>query len=124
MDAVMGYEQRGMTRTVMQEGTTALQSARLDRGWTQAQVIFGLLQRAKESNVSIADRSSLKTMLSRWENGRGQPDATYQRLFCQLYGMDDEELGFGQPRSPAKVLRVAPTVNPSTVEYFRNVFSE
>ena len=100
MDAVIDYEQRGKTRTVTQEGTTALQSARLDRGWTQAQVIFGLLKCAKASNVSIADRSSLKTMLSRWENGRGQPDATYQRLFCHLYGMDDEELGFGQTISP------------------------
>jgi len=108
----------------MHEAVTPLQAARLARGWTQAQVIFALTQQAKAARVPIADGSSLKTMLSRWENGRGHPDATYQRLFCHLFGLDMDELGFSQPLTTAPALRVAPTVNPSTVEYFKNIFHE
>jgi len=63
-------------------------------------------------------------MLSRWENGGGQPDRVYQRLFCTIYGRDEDELGFTSPESSGTAPRVAPTLDAETVDYFRTVFDQ
>ena len=39
-------------------------------------------------------RASLKTSLSRWENGHHAPDRHYRRLFREIFGLTDAELGF------------------------------
>jgi tetratricopeptide (TPR) repeat protein len=38
--------------------------------------------------------ASLRTAVSRWENGHVIPDAHYRRLFREIYGLTDAELGF------------------------------
>jgi hypothetical protein len=76
--------------------------------------------------VHVAEPSSLKTMLSRWENGGAKVDPRYQRLFCKIYQRDPEELGFvDEARLPRRSLMdVATTVTADTVAYFRSVFTE
>jgi transcriptional regulator with XRE-family HTH domain len=104
---------------------TPLQAARLEIGWKQAQTIRALQQVAADDGVTIATERSLKTMLSRWENGHDSPDALGQRLLCRIYGQTPEELGFGRKDQGTIVLpRLAPAVGPDMVAYFRNVFTE
>jgi tetratricopeptide (TPR) repeat protein len=104
---------------------TPLQAARYELGWTQAQTLHALLQAAADEEETLAQRHSLKTMLSRWENGHEAPDPFYQRFFCRIYGRTPEELGFVR-NDPTAIMptRVAPAVGPEMVEYFRNVFVE
>lgn len=104
---------------------TPLQAARLELGWKASQTIRAFQEAANALGVSTATASSLKTMLSRWENGHETPDATDRRLLCQVYGQTPEELGFPGPNSGVAVApRIPPPVGPEMVYYFRNVFAE
>ncbi len=106
---------------------TSLQTVRRHLGYTAAQVIDLLTRRAAALNLPIASSASLKTKLSRWENGKEQPSEIYRRLFREIYGRTNAELGF--PDEPeedpdATELRsriaVARTVDSETVEVFRH----
>jgi transcriptional regulator with XRE-family HTH domain len=95
---------------------TPLQAVRLEIGWKQTQTIHALQEAARAQGVPIAAGRSLKTMLSRWENGHDRPDALYQRLLCRIYGRTPDELGFVREDEAAIVLpAVAPTVGPEIV---------
>jgi transcriptional regulator with XRE-family HTH domain len=59
---------------------TALQAARMDKGWKAARLAAAL-------GVS-------ETTLSRWENGRQQPTLRHQQRLCEVLDMDPIELGF------------------------------
>ncbi|PWU58076.1 hypothetical protein DLE60_23245 [Micromonospora globispora] len=115
-----------MTVSSVGNAATPLQRARLEQGWKQSRVIAALTAEARKQGLSVAGQASLKTMLSRWENGGGQPDAVYQRLFCAIYELDHEDLGFGEPegRPGGAASRVAPSVDVETVDYFRSVFDQ
>jgi tetratricopeptide (TPR) repeat protein len=106
---------------------TSLQTVRRHLGYTAVQVIDLLTRRAHALNLPIATRASLKTKLSRWENGKEQPSEIYQRLFREIYGRTNAELGF--PDEPAEEpeaaelrarLAMARTVDLETVEVFRH----
>jgi transcriptional regulator with XRE-family HTH domain len=71
--------------------TSALQSARRTRGWSQARTAWELTRLAQRQGLKVASASSLKTQLSRWENGHVTPDY-YQGLLCALFQMAPEEL--------------------------------
>lgn len=102
-----------------------LQAARLEIGWKQTQTIYALRQAAEREGVSIAAVRSLKTMLSKWENGHSRPDAVSQRLLCRVYGRTASELGFmSQSLATQALSRVAPGVGPEMVGYFDSVFTE
>lgn len=104
---------------------TPLQAARLEMGWKAAQVVRALLQEAAAKDLPIATATSLKTMLSKWENGHTQPDPVSQRLLCRIYGLSPEELGLRNPGGPViHPTRLAPAVGAEMVEYFKNVFAE
>jgi transcriptional regulator with XRE-family HTH domain len=71
-----------------------LSAARADRAWSQARLVSELERRGRSTGFAVMARSSLKTALSRWENGHFVPDRHYRRLFRQIYGLTDAELGF------------------------------
>src|SRR5918998_5622188 len=73
---------------------TTLQTVRRQLGYTGTQVIDLLPRRADACNLPIANKASLKTKLSRWENGKEQPSQTYRQLFREIYGRTNAELGF------------------------------
>lgn len=110
----------------MDEGkaATPLQAARQALGWKQSHVLTALAIQAKADSVSIAAPASLKTMLSRWENGNGHPDATYQKLFCRIYERAPHELGFVEVVASRGSTRLGPVVATETVEYFATVFDQ
>jgi hypothetical protein len=107
------------------QAATPLQAARLEMGWKQAQTIRALQQAAHDQGVTIASERSLKTMLSRWENGHDKPDALGKRLLCSVYGASPEELGLaGKESAVPLVPALSPAVGPDMAQYFRNVFIE
>ncbi|MGH3780865.1 MAG: tetratricopeptide repeat protein [Pseudonocardiaceae bacterium] len=106
---------------------TSLQAVRRQLGYTAAQVIDLVTRRADALNLPIANKASLKTKLSRWENGKEQPSQIYQRLFREIYGRTNTELGFpDDPEEDPEAtelrarLAVARTVDAQTVEVFRH----
>ena len=92
--------------------TTPLQAARHARGWSQARMVWELTRLAKRKGVDTASEASLKTQLSRWENGHVTPDY-YQALLCELFNSTPGELGFGiqvLPSGPAKESSIGPAL--------------
>src|SRR5689334_4750704 len=73
-----------------------LQAARQARGWSQTRLIHELQRRAADARVPVMSPGSLRTAVSRWENGRVTPDAVYRKLLRETFGLSDAELGFGR----------------------------
>ena len=67
-------------------------------------MVWELMKLAERKKIGVASAASLKTQLSRWENGHVTPDY-YQALLCELLGATPGELGFGiqdLPSGPAR----------------------
>lgn len=77
--------------------TTKLRAARKRAGLKQSQVIAELTRRAAAAGLVIALPASLKTTLSRFENGRRQVHEPYRGLFRSIYGLTDDELFGTEP---------------------------
>ncbi|MEP7036004.1 MAG: hypothetical protein ABI934_10485, partial [Actinomycetota bacterium] len=71
-----------------------LRQARAGRGWSQTRLIHAMQQQAVALDIRLATPASLKTQISRWENGHCQPDEVYRQVFRALYGQTDDQLGF------------------------------
>ena len=71
----------------------ALRKARIDNGWSQSRAIAELQLRAHAAGVTLPAATSLKTELSRWENGHRLPDAFYRQLFELVYARSSVDLG-------------------------------
>src|SRR5690348_7837450 len=83
---------------------TPLQAARLARGWSQARMVSELMRLARWEKIDVASAASLKTQLSRWENGHVTP-AYYQPLLCEVLETTPGELGFGIQDFPTGAVR-------------------
>jgi transcriptional regulator with XRE-family HTH domain len=82
-------------------GAGGLRAARAARGWSQSQAASELSALARASGAPVAGAASLKTLLSRWENGHAVPDPQYRTLLGELYDRTAEELGIaGPPADP------------------------
>ena len=108
------------------EARTKLQAVRLALGYSQDDTLRRLRLRAAERGLAVASLSSLRTMLSRWENGHDEvTEPEYQLLFREVYGRTNEELGFSpQPEDDSiaelrQRLSVAHSIDSATVELFR-----
>jgi hypothetical protein len=74
--------------------STKLQAVRHQFGWSQARLIAELRVRARAVGIELGSDASLKTGISRHENGRVEPEGDWRRLYRLVYGRTDEELGF------------------------------
>ena len=63
-------------------------------------MVSELMRLARWKKIGVASAASLKTQLSRWENGHVTPDY-YQALLCELFGATPGELGFGIQELPS-----------------------
>lgn len=70
----------------------SLRDARRDKGWSQTAAVARLRELAAADRVDVASAASLKTQLSRWENGT-VPEEPYRTLLAELYERDLAELG-------------------------------
>jgi tetratricopeptide (TPR) repeat protein len=107
-------------------GPNRLRQARLERGLKQSQVVARVRGIADRMDIGVMTPSSLAVAISTWENGRRTPDAVYRRIFRELYGKTNEELGLPAdlPAEPlaeelADHLVVAQRVDAQTVELLR-----
>lgn len=85
-------------RTVTVKATPGLRSTRLREvraaaGLKQSLLLLRLEQAAPLLEMEVPPRESLKRQVSRWENGAPM-SAEYRHLFCHVYGMTEDELGF------------------------------
>lgn len=105
--------------------TGSLRAAREALGWSQDHVVRLLIVRAQAAGTPPAKPSSLKTALSRWENEHIIPDAANRRLLREVYGLDNDELGYPPENDPDDIaaelrerLLVASSVDAETVDLF------
>jgi hypothetical protein len=79
---------------------TNLQATRAEFGWSQTRLIAELRKRARLEGTELGSDASLKTEVSRHENGHIAPNDEWRRLYRAVYGRTDKELGFRLSRTP------------------------
>lgn len=80
----------------------ALRAARDRRGWSQSEAARALAALVAGSG-GTARAASLKTQLSRWENGHAVPDAAHRALLAELYETTPAGLGLADEPGPDPV---------------------
>lgn len=83
---------------------TLIRSARIRRGWSQAQLLSALRTHAAQQGISLMSASSLRVALSRWENGRKKPDELHTRLLKQVLEFPTTSIDFFQGSTLFEVL--------------------
>ncbi|MFE3195846.1 hypothetical protein ACFXHA_43085 [Nocardia sp. NPDC059240] len=67
-------------------GGAEIRHARKARGWSVPRLIYAMTEAADREGVRLMSNASLKTSISRWENGRCRPDELHSRLLEQVLG--------------------------------------
>lgn len=78
-----------------------LRAARRERGWSQSEAAHRLSDLASRGGPGTARPGSLKTQLSRWENGHATPAPEHRALLAELYASSVAELGLEPAGPPA-----------------------
>src|SRR3954471_2050939 len=73
---------------------TPLRRTRGEFGWKVPRLIAALRRCAPQMGITLGSDKSLKTTISRHENGRVIPGEEWRKLYRLVYGRTDEELGF------------------------------
>src|SRR5918992_1763012 len=73
---------------------TPLRRTRSEFGWKVPRLIAALRRCAPRAGITLGSDKSLKTTISRHENGRVVPGEEWQKLYRLVYGRTNEELGF------------------------------
>ncbi|MDN5758848.1 MAG: helix-turn-helix domain-containing protein [Tomitella sp.] len=73
-----------------------LREARHSRGWSSTDLRSELTRAARRLHVDVASDASLRVLISRWENGRAQPDPINRMLLQEVFGLDAAALGLAQ----------------------------
>jgi transcriptional regulator with XRE-family HTH domain len=79
---------------------TPLRAARLSRNWSQLRVVVQLEALGAARGLPMPSRMSLKTQLSRWENGHVRPKEPYCSLLAEIYTVTPTELGLALVPAP------------------------
>ncbi|QFU91587.1 helix-turn-helix transcriptional regulator [Amycolatopsis sp. YIM 10] len=110
----------------MRKVKSPLQAARHEAGWSQEKLAKAINARCPAFGLAVLPVASRKAEISRWENGHVLPEPAMRRVFREIYGRTDEDLGFpssvdGRPLGEELVERlvIARRVDPQTVELFR-----
>lgn len=77
-------------------GLTPLRRTRAEFGWKVPRLIVVLRRCARQVGVTLGSDKTLKSTISRHENGHVIPGPDWRKLYRLAYGRTDEELGFGQ----------------------------
>ncbi|KIZ13697.1 helix-turn-helix transcriptional regulator [Streptomyces natalensis] len=110
---------------------TKLQAIRKAHGWSQAELMDAVVDAAERLGIDLPSRSSLKTQISMFENGRRSPGDDYQAIFCEVYQTTRLELGFTLETAPSQLDALpvlptpritAPAVTPEVLAYLKSVF--
>jgi transcriptional regulator with XRE-family HTH domain len=86
---------------------TRLKAVRQAHGWSQLRLVAEIERVSAARGVHPPARASLKTQVSRWENGHVEPNDLYASLLAEVYGATPADLGLQSqpalwvPQSPA-----------------------
>jgi transcriptional regulator with XRE-family HTH domain len=115
----------------MGEGPYNLRQARLRHGWSQEQAIVRFESIARVLAVEVPARSSLRTLLSMFENNRRAVPGQYRPVFRELYRATDDELGISPstahaslPVPPALPTELPEHASSEILSYLSNVLAE
>src|SRR3954451_17240286 len=108
----------------MSESRTKLQAARRAEGWSQARLMMLMKAMAPQANVRLPSDASLKTELSRWENGHKTPEPCYRKLFRIIYGLTDEELGFPTNSASHVPCLALPAFSHPVIDYYAGMLRD
>jgi transcriptional regulator with XRE-family HTH domain len=114
----------------MDTDSSPLRQARQRRGWSQEQAIVRLENLGRAMGVELPVRSSLRTLLSMFENGHRPVPASYRPVLRELYRATDEELGWDRTRQdsypvpPALPSDPPEDPSPEILAYLSNVLAE
>src|SRR5258708_10250117 len=109
-----------------------LKQARHSRGWSQEQAIVRVEALGRTMGIALPVRSSLRTLLSAFENGHRSVPEQYRPIFRELYRATDAELGFQKTGPTLLTLPVVPELpepgaerpSPEIIAYLTNVRAE
>jgi tetratricopeptide (TPR) repeat protein len=87
-----------------------IRQARDTRGWTSAKLNAEIRRAAQQAGVSTASTSSLRVLISCWENDRQMPDATYQMLLQTVFDLPAAALGFDNNSAGSEIDGLQPLV--------------
>ncbi|MGY2876464.1 transcriptional regulator with XRE-family HTH domain [Marmoricola sp. URHA0025 HA25] len=104
---------------------TRLKASRQARGWSQLHLVAELERACTARGIGPPTRASLKTQVSRWENGHIEPDDLYSSLLAEVYGTTPADLGL-RSQSTLWEPRAGALGRPSAelVESLRGVLNE
>src|SRR3954453_28745 len=77
--------------------TSRIRDARVQLGWSQARLISELRLVADRKGLSLPAAETMKSRVSRWENGHARPDDFYRPLLREALAVDDHALGVDSP---------------------------
>jgi transcriptional regulator with XRE-family HTH domain len=86
---------------------TRLKVIRQAHGWSQLRLVTELERASIAHGIRPPTRASLKTQVSRWENGHTDPDDLYSSLLAEVYATTPADLGLRRqqtlwlPQTPA-----------------------
>jgi transcriptional regulator with XRE-family HTH domain len=72
---------------------TRLKVIRQAHGWSQLRLVTELERASIAHGIRPPTRASLKTQVSRWENGHTDPDDLYSSLLAEVYATTPADLG-------------------------------
>jgi transcriptional regulator with XRE-family HTH domain len=93
---------------------TRLKAVRQARGWSQLRLVAELERVSGARGIRPPARASLKTQVSRWENGHVEPDDLYSSLLAEVYVTTPADLGLRS--QPALWLPPAPVLGQPSAE--------
>ncbi len=76
---------------------TRLKAARESRQWSQLRLLSELQKRGRARGLPMPSQASLKTAISRWENGHHVPQEPYCDLLAEIYETTPADLGLVRP---------------------------
>ena len=85
--------------------TSRIRDARVQLGWSQARLISELRLVADRKGLSLPAAETMKSRVSRWENGHARPDDFYRPLLREALAVDDHALGLDSPCNQLVPLR-------------------
>jgi transcriptional regulator with XRE-family HTH domain len=112
----------------MDNRLTLLKQARQSHGWSQEQAIVRIETLGRRMGIALPTRTSLRTLLSAFENDHRNVPEQYRPIFCELYHATDAELGL-QRAGKALILPIPPDPpdryierpTPEIITYLTNV---
>jgi transcriptional regulator with XRE-family HTH domain len=101
---------------------TPLKAARAAKGWSQLRLLVELEKAGQLHRLPMPERSSLKTQISRWENGHVTPHEPYITLLAEIYQALPADLGLDES-TPETRLAELPALSAETVEVMNELLA-